>query len=85
MIIKGERRNCFPESQCADGGRAVPESVREIIESNRESVVVVDEAYVDFGAETALPLIREYDNVLVVRTFSKIPFHGRPAYRLCLR
>lgn len=61
----------FPNPNAPTGAELSLESVREIIESNRESVVVVDEAYVDFGAETALPLIREYDNVLVVRTFSK--------------
>ena len=53
-------------------GRAVPGvSERDHRIQQRICREVVDEAYVDFGAETALPLIREYDNVLVVRTFSK--------------
>lgn len=46
-------------------------AIRQILDANRDSVVIVDEAYVDFGGETALPLISEYDNLLVVRTFSK--------------
>ena len=45
--------------------------IRELAKTNSDSVVIVDEAYVDFGGETALPLIFEFDNVLVVRTFSK--------------
>lgn len=45
--------------------------VEEIIKANPDVVVIVDEAYVDFGGETALPLIRTYDNLLVVRTYSK--------------
>ncbi len=45
--------------------------IEEIVRHNRENVVVVDEAYVDFGATTALPLVKRYDNVVVLRTFSK--------------
>ena len=45
--------------------------VEEIVKSNPDSIVVVDEAYVAFGGTSALPLTKKYDNVLVVRTFSK--------------
>ncbi|MDF2950890.1 MAG: histidinol-phosphate aminotransferase [Anaerocolumna sp.] len=45
--------------------------IRDILEHNKRSIVIVDEAYIDFGGTSAMELIKEYDNLLVVQTFSK--------------
>ncbi len=56
----------------APTGIAKPgEWMDEFISRHRDVVVIVDEAYVDFGGETCIPLIEKYDNLLVTQTFSK--------------
>ena len=47
------------------------DEIREILKSNPDNIVVIDEAYIDFGGESAVPLIKEFDNLLVTGTFSK--------------
>jgi len=56
----------------APTGMVVPQSdIRRLLEADPDRIVVVDEAYVDFGSESCVPLTEEYNNLLVVQTMSK--------------
>ncbi|MCH5249485.1 MAG: histidinol-phosphate transaminase [Lachnospiraceae bacterium] len=61
----------FPNPNAPTGVLMGIDEVEEIIRANQDVVVIVDEAYIDFGGTSALPLITKYENLLIVRTFSK--------------
>ena len=61
----------FPNPNAPTGCLLALDAIERLLKSNPDSVVVVDEAYIDFGGATAIPLIAQYPNLLVVQTLSK--------------
>ncbi len=61
----------FPNPNAPTGELESVDDIEDLLQHNQDVVVIVDEAYIDFGGESVLPLLDKYDNLLVVQTFSK--------------
>ena len=61
----------FPNPNAPTGIAVGLDAIEKLLQQHPNSVVLIDEAYIDFGGESAIPLTQKYPNVIVVQTFSK--------------
>lgn len=61
----------FPNPNAPTGKYLSVDKIDELLQKNRETVIIIDEAYIDFGGESCIPLTKKYPNLLVVQTLSK--------------
>lgn len=70
-FYKSEGGVIFPNPNAPTGIALPLEAIERIVRENQGQIVIIDEAYIDFGGDTAIPLIERFDNLLITRTMSK--------------
>ncbi|EKQ57007.1 MULTISPECIES: histidinol-phosphate transaminase [unclassified Clostridium] len=70
-LKKGNGGVIIPNPNAPTGKYIDVEDLKKLIEANKDTVVIIDEAYIDFGGQSMVKFIKDYDNLLVIQTLSK--------------